>query len=349
MTNKLITGFIIALAASAAFFLASSRLAQEQIPVHVVQAYKQWTAKFNKLASTPEEHNFRLKTFYENYKLVEESNKQGLSYTLALNNFADMTSQEFAGLRSFTSHPAQEESTGLEAPSNTESVSGLQQQVEAYDWSSYLPSQTISSGFSCNDNYAWVAAATYYTSYIMQGLFTKPFSPQTYIDCSGNFGNGGCKGGWAINAFTYSASYGIDTFESYPYIGMQNTHCFTSGKSFISRGTYQVPTLSNTLLAQSIRNKNIVSAAMDLSWKNSQFYAQGVFDGPCSSTVTENVLVVGFGTDPRTGKNFWKVVTTLGEFWGDRGVLRVEKFAYDNSDAYSSCGLNKFANFPLFK
>jgi hypothetical protein len=349
MTNKIITGIIIALAASAAVFLATNKVSREEIPVHIVQAYKQWTAKFNRLAATPEEQNFRLKTFYTNFKLVEETNNQGLSYTLALNDYADMTSEEFAKFRMATTpHPEQPVSENTAVPSNNES-NLAQQQIEAYDWISYLPYQSLSSGTRCNDNYAWIASTTYYTSFTMQGFSAKPFSPQTYIDCSGNFNNGGCAGGWASNAFQYSETYGIDTLESYQYAGIQNSHCFTNGRTYISKRTYLVPSGSNSMLAQSIRNKNIVAAAVDLSWKNSQFYAGGVFSGPCQTTVSENVMVVGFGTDPRTGKQFWKLVTTMGAFWGDRGVMYIEKFNIDNDLAYSSCGLNLYANFPLFK
>lgn len=44
------------------------------------------------------------------------------------------------------------------------------------------------------------------------------FSPQNLLDCSSNFGNDGCNGGWPPYAFEYIFASKITTESNYPYV-----------------------------------------------------------------------------------------------------------------------------------
>jgi hypothetical protein len=42
-------------------------------------------------------------------------------------------------------------------------------------------------------------------------------SEQQLIDCSGNYGNKGCNGGWMASVYNYIKDYGVTYERAYPY------------------------------------------------------------------------------------------------------------------------------------
>jgi Cathepsin propeptide inhibitor domain (I29) len=64
-------------------------------PLTIEGQFNQWTQTHNKIYSSQAEKAQRLQIFSENLKLIEDHNKKNLSYTMKLNKFADLTSEEF--------------------------------------------------------------------------------------------------------------------------------------------------------------------------------------------------------------------------------------------------------------
>jgi len=54
-------------------------------------------------------------------------------------------------------------------------------------------------------------------------------------------------------------------------------------------------------------------------------YANGVFDGCTSSQPNHAVLVVGYGTDALTGKDYWLVKNSWGTNWGNNGYIKIQR------------------------
>ncbi len=49
------------------------------------------------------------------------------------------------------------------------------------------------------------------------------------MDCSGNYGNHGCGGGWYNSAFSFVHDYGHQDYSAYPYTGQQGGCRYNAG------------------------------------------------------------------------------------------------------------------------
>lgn len=344
MSKALIIAGILAIASA----LISIRLAQQkdhQLSMEEVATFNTWVVRNSKQYSTPSEKTYRTRIVLQNKQLVDLHNADPKkAYSMALNHLADLTEEEFRS-KYLSSKPFENENVAKA----TEAVSepNLKQQSN-FDLLNYLQQQIIYPNNECNDNYAWISAISMNANYYIQRQrpIQYQFSPQTYIDCSANFGNTGCGGGNTVNSYTYSVNYGIDTLADYRYIGRQQA-CRAATGFFKNAGHRVVTSLSNTELYQTLATmKYVITAYVDLS--QARFYNGGVFQGPCSSDPNHGVLLVGAGTDPLRNLPYWLIMTSLGPLWGENGKMRLARFAVDGQLPFSSCGLNRYAAFPWF-
>ena len=95
---------------------------QPHIPEEVRAQFQQWKATENRLYSSPSEEEYRLTIFSQNLKMINTHNAAGHSHTLAINQFADMTKEEF--LAKFTGGPILR-SPRTSEPTSQPSIFGL--------------------------------------------------------------------------------------------------------------------------------------------------------------------------------------------------------------------------------
>jgi hypothetical protein len=63
--------------------------------MNTIYVFKQWARDFNRNYRTIDEETLRYKIWYENLGRISKTNSQKLSYKLRLNQFADLTDDEF--------------------------------------------------------------------------------------------------------------------------------------------------------------------------------------------------------------------------------------------------------------
>jgi len=306
------------------------------------EAFTQWMVKFEK-SYAPEEFFYRYETFKANLDFIENHNtKKNSSYTLGVNQFADLSHGEFKntylGYNAELRRGAKQVTLGdLKAPGAPATYpSG------SLDWTTEGAVTGIKNQGNCGS--CWAFSTTGSVEGIVEithGTLIS-LSEQQLVDCAGSYGNEGCDGGLMDNAFKYVMANGLCTEAAYPYTSgntgskgsCKSTSCSMSANSKING--YADIAQSENALGSDVDNQPI-SVAIEADQADFQFYTSGVFDGPCGTNLDHGVLVVGYGT--QTGQDYWKVKNSWGTTWGEQGYILMIR----NVD---ECGIMLEASYP---
>lgn len=343
-TTTVITALAI-LAATVAFKNLNIK-DEERLNKDIATAFSKWSLSQGRLYGSPKELSFRLKVFAESYKIVTEHNKKGASWQMGLNQFADMTDEEFAA--KYLQAPATQESLTKSEPAEEQPGLGesLEQAIEFTDWSQKGCNTGIySQGASCKASYAIAAAnAVTYAWVANRQSSASQTSAQEIIDCSKGFGNAGCTSGSTSAAFTYVFNNGLSFESVYPYTGTESGRCRGQSQTqFRIQNYYRVTQNNNDRLLAAVKQQPVTAAVDASGWK---YYSTGIYDGrSCSSSRYNHfVTIVGFGAD-KYGKKYWKIEESLGGGFGQYGYVYVARNVGVSS---FPCGLPTNVYYPYF-
>lgn len=88
------------------------------------------------------------------------------------------------------------------------------------------------------------------------------------------------------------------------------------GPAFRITGFKLIKRNDEEALTQAVYEEGPVTVGIDASLSSYQFYKSGVYSDPACSSVNLNhgVLVVGYGTDDKTGMDYYLVKNSWGEY-----------------------------------
>jgi len=303
------------------------------------QAYKSYHTK--KYSSS--EESLRRLIWEENLKRVALHNLEAAmgkhTYTLAMNEFADLSGEEFAKIVLGSCVIPKRNSTGaatfLKSPFITVPT--------AVDWRDKNLVTPIKDQKQCGSCWAFSTTGSLEGQHSKKTGKLVSLSEQQLVDCSGKFGNYGCMGGLMDNAFRYiKANGGIDTEASYPYEA-RDGHCRFKPADIGATvaGYTDIPEGDEAALTQAIATVGPISVAIDASHFSFQLYHTGVYyEKRCSSTrLDHGVLAVGYGTED--GQDFYWVKNSWGVSWGQKGYIKMARGRQNN------CGIATQASYPL--
>eukprot|EP00062_Callorhinchus_milii_P015696 gi/632966191/ref/XP_007899281.1/ PREDICTED: cathepsin L1-like [Callorhinchus milii] len=287
-----------------------------------------WEKNFNKIAL----HN------------LEHSMGKHL-YSMELNQFGDMTNEEFNQLMNGFIPTSPEMKPHNEPMVLETSRVKIPQNV---DWRQQGYITGVKNQGHCGSCWAFSATGSLEGQIKRRTGHLTSLSEQNLVDCSRGRGNMGCKGGNMMAAFDYVRDNGgIDSEIFYPYKGMDTEVCKYNlhYRAANCTGFKTIPTGNEAALAVTLATVGPVSVGIDGSHFSFQFYRTGVYhDTRCStSKLNHAVLVVGYGSSGKgeTAQNYWIIKNSWGEHWGQAGYMLMAK------DVGNLCGIASDAVYPL--
>jgi len=326
MDQKLIALFAIALVGTlgAGFFLYQAGSPNPNMFASVNQEtamWEQWKLQYNK-DYEPMEDSYRFKVFQQNYEIVLNTNAENLGYTLGLNKFADLTSEEFkTQYCGYTPSETEEEVEYAWIDYNVELPSSV-------NWTAAGATTPVKNQGSCGSCWSFSATgALEGLNFITNGNL-QSYSEQQLMDCSRKYGNKACQGGLMDYAFAYVAKEGIELETSYPYRGRDDLICRYKAADVafrISGFTDVTPNNVEALMAAVAQQP--VSVAVEADQSSWQLYTGGIVSSNCGQALDHGVLAVGYGT--QSGTAFWNVKNSWGADWGQNGYILIQRSSAD--------------------
>ncbi|XP_057428601.1 zingipain-2-like [Lotus japonicus] len=323
-------------------YTAMSRTLYDETSSVVAKTHQQWMLQYGRSYTNDAEMEKRFKIFMENLEYIEKFNNApgNKSYKLDLNQFSDLTNEEFiashTGLMIDPSKPSS--SSKRASPASLD----LSDTPTSLDWREQGAVTDVKNQGNCGSCWAFSAVAAVEGIVKIKNGNLISLSEQQLVDCASNEQNQGCGGGFMDNAFSYITENGIASENDYQYRGgagtCQNNEMITPAARI--SGYEDVPAGEDQLLLAVSQQPVSVAIAVGQSF---HLYKEGIYSGPCGSSLNHGVTLVGYGTSEEDGTKYWLIKNSWGESWGENGYMRLLR---ESGQSEGHCGIAVKASYP---
>ncbi len=308
-----------------------------------VCGYVDYLARYHR--RPPQNHRAfirRYNVYLDNLRYISARNSEGLSYTLGLNAFTDMSREDFTATR-LAGISKDQPPTPAPTPQRRWTVPrGL---PRAVDWRANGWVVPVKDQGACGSCWAFSAAGAIEGQHANATGKLVSLAEQNLVDCAGAYGCDGCDGGWPEAAMRYvAANGGLDTEQAYPYTAVGGSCAYAkAGRGSTVTATVNVTAGSMPALYKAIAEVGPISVAIDAE-SDFQFYSAGVFSSTtCSSEFLDHaVLAVGYG-ETDSGRRYIMVKNSWGTSWGMDGYI------YMAADPPNMCGIATAGSYPVVR
>ncbi|CAK9190649.1 unnamed protein product [Sphagnum troendelagicum] len=302
-----------------------------------VVSFVAFASKYQKLYKSLEDMKHRFATFLKNLELIKATNKKKLSYTLGINEFADLTFDEMRSMYLMNGEQ------NCSATKGNHVLTNVKLSTEK-DWRTEGIVSDVKNQAHCGSCWTFSTTGALEAAHAQATGKMVLLSEQQLVDCAGDFNNFGCGGGLPSQAFEYIRyNGGLDTEESYPYTAEDGTCKFLDNK--VGAQVYDVVNITEGAeneLKHAVATVRPVSVAFEVI-DSFMLYKSGVFSDPgchdSPQTVNHAVLAVGYGVN-ENGTPYWIIKNSWGANWGINGYFHMEM-------GKNMCGIATCAAYPV--
>jgi C1A family cysteine protease len=296
--------------------------------------FKLFKDRFNKVYGSYDELNSRFEIFKSNVRSIIEHNiVKGQNFTLGVNQFSDLTAEEFKALyiNSGFNKLGSVGSYGCKTYTSSASAS-----LASLDWRQKGAVTSVKDQGSCGSCWTFSSTGASEGAWAIATGKLIDLSEQQLVDCATgvSYGSHGCNGGQMEGADKYLIANGQCSLASYPYIGVDGKCLTCSPVAHFSSCSDVKPNDQISLL--NAVSLGPVSVALSADTRYFQSYTGGILDATaCYTELNHGVLITGYGTD--NGQKYWNVKNSWSSSWGEQGYIRILR-SDSNNDA-GICGI----------
>ncbi|KAF1744179.1 hypothetical protein MXB_3035 [Myxobolus squamalis] len=287
------------------------------------------------LKFSEDEDNHRKSLFEKNLRFIINTNAQNKNLTLKMNKFGHLEKQEMPGFINLQSELKLDENeeeppifVGREIPLD-------------FDWTKYDVLSPVEDQLYCGSCYAFSAIGAIESQFAIQTGILPSLSKQEIIDCSKNYGNYACLGGYEESVYRYCMDHGLSNSSDYPYYAAEN-QCSRENhnNSYKLQGYKGLTKGDEANLLRAIYYVGPISIAFDSGHDEFNFYTSGIINIPSCTTYNRRhaVLAVGYNL---TETPYLLVKNSFGTEWGIDGYFKISLFNHN------MCGIASWGHYPI--